>query len=206
MQDLLSSGSEAGLRTARPNAAHKAVAEMERLGHVHCVVTQNVDGLHQEAGSERVVEVHGTMATCSCIETGQQVEQQEVLQQWSKFVQENPEKTIQNDRWVPHHPETGGILKANVTFFGEALPTGAFSQAAQEVLASSVVLVIGTSLNVMPAGLLPSMMKLRLGNVIIVNFDTSGIDGASLHIRGKAGEVVPEILTELKRLMITTLQ
>ena len=173
---------------------------MERLGYVHCVVTQNVDGLHQEAGSQQLVEVHGTMATCSCLETGRQVQQGEVLRQWSKFLKENPDKTVQNDKWVPHHPESGGVLKADVTFFGEALPTGAFSHAASEVLSSSVVLVIGTSLNVMPAGLLPSLMKLRLGTVIVINYDTSGEGDASLHIRGKAGEVVPQLLEELKKL------
>merc|ERR1712151_995433 len=96
--------------------------------------------------------------------------------------------------------ETGGVLKADVTFFGEALPTGDFWNSAKEVLSSSVVLVIGTSLNVMPAGVIPSLIKLRLGRVIIVNYDRSGADGASLYVQGKAGEVMPHILEELQQL------
>merc|ERR1712228_5859 len=101
---------------------------------------------------------------------------------------------------VPRHPQTGGVLKADVTFFGEALPTGAFWNSAKEVLSSSVVLVIGTSLNVMPAGVIPSLIELRLGKVIIVNYDKSGAEGASLYVQGKAGEVIPELLEHLKKL------
>merc|ERR1712217_212710 len=175
-------------------------AEMEKLGRVRCVVTQNVDGLHQEAGSKNVIEVHGTMATCSCIKTGSQVPQSEVIQQWGDFVRANPGASLESDRWVPRHPETGGVLKADVTFFGEALPTGAFWNSAKEVLSSSVVLVIGTSLNVMPAGVIPSLIKLRLGRVIIVNYDRSGADGASLYVQGKAGDVIPQILEQVKAL------
>lgn len=193
------------LRTAKPNAAHAAVAEMERLGWCHRVVTQNVDGLHQEAGSSGVVEVHGTMATCSCMSTGKQAGQDEVLRQWgehrrSQQQQHGRELGIAEDHWVPKHPETGGVLKSDVTFFGEALPTGAFWAGAKAVLASSTVLVVGTSLNVMPAGILPSLMRLRFGTVIVVNLDESGRGGASLHIQGAAGEVVPQILAELKLL------
>lgn len=206
-EELLDGGA---LRTARPNAAHAAVAEMESCGWVHRVVTQNVDGLHQEAGSKDVIEVHGTMATCSCVDTGKQVGQDEILKQWGEHRRAQQQQRqrqqhgstldLTEDRWVPKHPETGGVLKSDVTFFGEALPTGAFWAGAKAVLASSAVLVVGTSLHVMPAGILPSLMRFRLGTVIVVNLDESGADGASLHIQGAAGEVVPKILAELKLL------
>lgn len=188
-----------GLKEAEPNAAHKALVALEREGLLSTVITQNIDSLHQRAGSGSVIEIHGTMATASCIQTGQQVEQSEILRQWAKFKKENPDARIETDGWTPRHPQTNGVLKADVTMFGEALPTGALARSIRAVLGSSVCLVVGTGLNVFPAAVVPGRVKWRFGTLIVLNMDDSGASQADIFLRGAAGELLPRLAEKVIR-------
>lgn len=187
-----------GLKEAAPNAAHLALLELEEMGKLGTVITQNIDGLHQQAGNRNVIEIHGTIATATCINTGKQVPQSEILKQWVAYKDAHPTSDIATDRWVPHHSETGGVLKPDVTMFGEALPTGALSASWSAVLSSGVCLVVGTGLNVAPANLVPGAVKLRLGTLIVLNMDRSGADSAHIFLQGRAGEVLPRLVQAVK--------
>lgn len=187
-----------GLKEAEPNAAHRALVDLEQMGILRAVITQNIDGLHQRAGNTNVIEIHGTMATATCMETGKQVKQEEILRQWVLFKEQMPTAEIATDRWVPKHPETGGVLKPDVTMFGEALPTGALGASFSAVLSSPVCLVIGTGLNVFPANFVPGRVKLRFGTLIIANLDDSGAGSAHIFLQGKAGEVLPKLVEKVK--------
>eukprot|EP00929_Paragymnodinium_shiwhaense_P099725 TRINITY_DN61528_c0_g1_i1.p1 TRINITY_DN61528_c0_g1~~TRINITY_DN61528_c0_g1_i1.p1 ORF type:complete len:297 (-),score=39.77 TRINITY_DN61528_c0_g1_i1:249-1139(-) len=190
-----------GLKEAQPNAAHRALVDLEKLGLLHTVITQNIDSLHQHAGSGHVIEIHGTMATASCMASGKQVPQSEILRQWVEFRDANPDATIASDKWVPYHKETGGVLKPDVTMFGEALPTGALGASWKAVLACGVCLVVGTGLNVAPANLVPGMVKMRMGTLIVLNLDRSGAESAHIFLQGKAGEVLPRLAAAVQRKM-----
>lgn len=188
-----------GLKEAAPNAAHRALVDLETMGLLGTVITQNIDSLHQRAGSSRVIEIHGTMATASCMDSGRQVSQSEILRQWVSFRDANPGATIATDRWVPRHPETGGVLKPDVTMFGEALPAGALGASWRAVLWSRVCLVVGTGLNVIPASMVPGLVKWRYGTLIILNLDSSGAESADIFLQGRAGDVLPKLVDAVRQ-------
>lgn len=125
--------------TAKPNPAHTAMAEMERAGILRSVITQNIDGLHQAAGSRRVIELHGNLRHVVCLRCG------------SRF----PTRERVGSEGVPLC-DCGAPLKPDVVLFGEALPSTAFSEAVGEVESASLVLVVGTSCVVWPAAGLPT--------------------------------------------------
>lgn len=145
------------LRAAEPNPAHHAIAELGRRGFVSHVITQNVDGLHQAAGSERVIELHGTNATLSCLSCGRRYVRAEL-------------GDVPRDV-VPRCRDCGGVLKPDVTFFGEQLPNGALNRAEHAVRRASVLLVIGTSAEIQPASRLPTMAGQAGGQVWEINPD-----------------------------------
>eukprot|EP00933_Yihiella_yeosuensis_P053254 TRINITY_DN51445_c0_g1_i1.p1 TRINITY_DN51445_c0_g1~~TRINITY_DN51445_c0_g1_i1.p1 ORF type:complete len:156 (+),score=25.05 TRINITY_DN51445_c0_g1_i1:26-469(+) len=143
------------------------------------------------------------MATASCIKSGKQVPQSEILRQWVAFREGKDDSTmlsdIATDKWVPRHTETGGVLKPDVTMFGEALPTGALGASWKAVLSSSVCLVVGTGLNVVPANLVPGLVKWRWGKLIVLNLDHSGADSANIFLQGSAGEVLPRLVQAVRQ-------
>eukprot|EP00928_Gymnodinium_smaydae_P005935 TRINITY_DN12060_c0_g1_i2.p1 TRINITY_DN12060_c0_g1~~TRINITY_DN12060_c0_g1_i2.p1 ORF type:complete len:302 (+),score=55.36 TRINITY_DN12060_c0_g1_i2:173-1078(+) len=188
-----------GLREAAPNAGHVALAELEEMGILRTVITQNIDSLHQRAGSSKVIEIHGTMATASCMVSGRQVTQSEILRQWVAFRAQNPDANVATDKWVPRHPETNGVLKPDVTMFGEALPTGALGSSWAAVLGSPVCLVVGTGLDVAPANMVPGLVKWRFGTLIVLNLDRSGASGAHIFLQGRAGEVLPRLVAAVRQ-------
>ncbi|CAE7632598.1 cobB [Symbiodinium pilosum] len=194
-----------GLREAEPNAAHLALFELEQMGKLHTVITQNIDSLHQRAGSKNVIEIHGTMATATCMSSGKQVTQAEILRQWVAAREGKPDSSLRadiaTDKWVPRHVETGGVLKPDVTMFGEALPAGALGRSWTAVLSSPVCLVVGTGLNVMPANMVPGLVKWRWGTLIVLNLDHSGSSSADIFLQGRAGEVLPRLVEAVRQRM-----
>ena len=151
-------------RDARPNPAHIALAEMERIGRLRTVITQNIDSLHQQAGSRRVLEVHGHTRTATCMNCRGKVQAEPL---WSAIVDSKP---------PPACPWCAGQLKPDVILFGEPLPYDTISAAQQETLACDLMLVVGTSLEVMPAADLPLLAKRRGARTILVNGTPTALD------------------------------
>ena len=142
---------------APPNAAHTALAKLEGAGCVKSIITQNIDTLHQKAGSRTVIEMHGTMQTLTCTQCYHQVDATIYL---SGFV---------NTGEIPHCPECAGILKPDVILFGEQLPQAAWFKAQQEARKCDLMLVVGSSLEVLPVAGLPMQALDHGAHLIIIN-------------------------------------
>ncbi|WFO75087.1 NAD-dependent deacylase [Desulfurococcaceae archaeon MEX13E-LK6-19] len=169
---------------AKPNRAHIALAELEKMGLLKCVITQNVDGLHREAGSRCIVELHGSIRRVKCIECDY------------KSVVDKPPEEI-----PPKCPMCGGLLRPDVVWFGEPLPEDEWRKAVEHASRADTVLVIGTSGVVYPAAYIPYLVKENNGIVVEVNIDDTPITRiADYVLRGKAGEVLWSILEAVKAL------
>jgi len=170
---------------AKPNPGHYALAELEKLGVLKCVITQNVDGLHQLAGSKNVIEMHGSIRRVRCVSCGYR----EILRE--------PPKSI-----PPLCPRCGSLLRPDVVWFGEPIPREALEKAFRLAEEADVILVVGTSGKVMPAALIPHVVKSRGGLVIEVNVEESDITPiADIFIRSRASEALPKLVNEVKRLL-----
>jgi NAD-dependent deacetylase len=167
---------------AEPNAGHYALAGLEKAGRLVAVITQNTDGLHQDAGSERVIELHGSGRTVQCLDCGT-CESRADVQRRLDF-QMPPRCRVCG----------GGFLKPTVVLFGEPMPDGAVAEARGLALDADVMLVVGSSLVVFPAADIP-VVALRGGaTLIVVNAEPTPLDSlADVVIRGRSGEVLPEL-------------
>ena len=173
------------LTHAEPNAGHRALAELEHRGLVRAVVTQNIDGLHQRAGSRDVVEVHGSIRTASCLACGAGASLEEVV----RALRSNP---------APPCPECGEILKPDVVMFGELLPVDAIDRASALAREAGVLLVVGSTLEVYPVAALPEDTLAAGGALAIVNRGPTPYDRrAAVRIEGSAGETLREVAEAL---------
>ncbi len=173
----------------QPNPAHYAVAELEQLGKLDCIITQNVDGLHQKAGNseDRVIQLHGNMQWVKCLTCGDRHRFEEV------------EKWVENGAEDPQCVQCGGILKPEAIFFGEAMPVGETMEAEKRSRACDLCIVIGSSLVVYPAALMPQFALNSGAKVAIINEGETELDNAAhIRISGKAGEIMPEVLQRVK--------
>jgi NAD-dependent deacetylase len=175
------------LTEAEPNAAHRALAELERRELLAAVVTQNIDLLHGRAGSGDVIEVHGSIRTSTCPRCGRTYELAEVLRQ------------LAAGAGAPQCSDDGGVLKPDVVFFGELLPEGAMERATELARAAGLLLVVGSSLEVYPVAGLPLDTLSAGGLLAIVNRGPTPLDSrAALKLDGSAGELLEEVLAELR--------
>lgn len=142
---------------AQPNPAHTALAELEKAGHLRLIVTQNIDILHQKAGSQHVVEMHGTLATLTCTEC------------FKKSGSEDHLEAFAEHGTIPLCPKCGGILKPDVILFGEQLPQLAWMEAQREARQCDLMLVVGSSLEVLPVAGLPMQALDRGAHLVIIN-------------------------------------
>ena len=142
---------------AQPNPAHRALTELVKAGHLDSIITQNIDALHQKAGSQNVIEMHGTMQTLTCTQCYHQVEAEQCL---ASFV-DNGE--------IPLCPKCDQILKPDVILFGEQLPQTAWFKAQREARQCDLMLVAGSSLEVLPVAGLPMQALDRGAHLIIIN-------------------------------------
>lgn len=142
---------------AQPNAAHLALAELEKAGVPQTIVTQNIDMLHQKAGSKHVIEMHGTMRTLSCTQCYKQFESEDFVM---RFVA---------DGTIPHCLVCGGTLKPDVILFGEQLPQSAWFEAQRAARACDLMVVAGSSLEVLPVAGLPMQAIDRGAHLIVIN-------------------------------------
>ena len=170
------------LGSAEPNDGHRALAELEADGWVQAVVTQNIDRLHERAGSRTVVEVHGSIRTSSCLDCGTVVAFDEVVELLP----------------VPHCPNCARVLKPDVVMFGELLPAAAMELATQLAAEAGLMLVVGSSLEVYPVAGLPLETLAVGGALAIVNRGSTDLDArASVTIDGGAGETLRALVALL---------
>jgi NAD-dependent deacetylase len=166
--------------TYSPNPGHLALAELEAMGLLRHVITQNIDGLHRKAGSRNVTEIHGSLREIFCVRCGKEYCAPQV-----------PEGT-------PPLCDCGGVLKPNTVLFGEPLPAQAMETAWRQVGTCKVMLVIGTSAVVQPAASLPYVAKEHGAAVVEVNIERTFV-GADFFLEEKAGTALPEIVTQIKK-------
>lgn len=175
-----------------PNPAHEALADLERAGHLDAVVTQNTDGLHQQAGSDRVLEVHGSGERVECQACGAK-EMAEPVRRRVEAAVETGADGSDGDRGElpPTCPECGGVLKPDVVLFGEALPRVTFAEARHLAGESDVLLAAGSSLTVHPAA---SLAQETRGSLVVVNAEKTAADRRADHVlRGNVATLLPAI-------------
>jgi len=183
---------EGGLmEDADPNATHFAIVELEKMGKLLSIVTQNIDNLHQKAGSnpDLIRELHGNMQMLICLDCRQRYP-----------IGIMKERYADSDD-VPICEYCRGILKPDVVFFGEALPQKTLSRAMREAEECDVMLVIGSSLVVYPAAYVPAHAKQSGAHLVIINRGDTELDSlADVRIDAAAGETMTKILEKIKRL------
>jgi NAD-dependent deacetylase len=168
------------LTNAEPNKAHLALAELERRGLVSAIVTQNIDLLHTRAGSKDVVEVHGSIRTCSCPDCG-------------------AVHPLDLSMLPLPRCDCGVVLKPGVVFFGELLPQAAIDRAYELARSAALMLVVGSALEVYPVAELPLETLRSGGSLAIVNRGVTSLDAkAELRIDGSAGETLSAVLAAVK--------
>lgn len=171
---------------AEPNPAHLALAELERMGIVKALITQNIDQLHQKAGSTRVLELHGSVSSVTCSRCARRSASD---QMWRQFFA---------DGRVPLCPHCGGVLKPDVVLFGELLPQQVLLVAQREVERCDVLLVAGSSLEVYPAAELPSRALRNGATIIVVNYEPTYIDSsARVVLHQDVAQALPAIVRRI---------
>jgi NAD-dependent deacetylase len=174
------------LSRVSPNPAHKAISQLEEMGYIHCLITQNIDNLHQRAGSKKVIEVHGTLRKAICRRCGKIISSELLIQK----MDESKEK-------VPYC-ECGGVFKPNVVLFGEMLPN--LDNAIYESKRADLILTVGSSLQVSPANMLPQYCLNRGGKLVIVNFMSTHLDYlAEAVINEDVCDFLPAVVEVLKK-------
>jgi len=175
---------------SEPNSGHKALKTLEGLVGDFSLITQNIDGLHQRAGSRNVIELHGNIMENYCIKCNQQYSPQE----FDEIYQHNPE----------HIPRCycGGLIRPNVVWFGEQLPVECIENAYQAAIKSDIFLVIGTSAHVAPASDLPRLAKQNGSYLIEINPNKTAISHiVDLRLEGPSGVILPLLVDDFKEIM-----
>jgi NAD-dependent deacetylase len=171
---------------ALPNPAHQALSMLEKAGYFHSIITQNIDGLHQRAGSEQVFEVHGSLQSLTCISCFQKYAADNYI---SRYIELNE---------APHCPSCGHILKPDVILFEEQLPQQTWLDARQACRNCSIILVAGSSLEVTPVATLPLEALDNNAKLIIINQLPTYLDPrAEVLINGDLAEILPKISAEV---------
>ena len=171
--------------TARPNAGHAAIVELERRGKLHALITQNIDGLHQKAGNspERVIEVHGTVHTVVCLSCG-----------WKGPMQATLDR-VRSGESDPPCGHCGGILKSDTISFGQALAPAVIDRAMQCAAEADLLLSIGTSLQVYPIAGAFDLARAAGAKTVIMNAQPTPFDDiADAVLRDSIGETLPRIV------------
>jgi NAD-dependent deacetylase len=169
---------------AEPNAGHRALAELERAGRLHALITQNIDGLHQKAGNspEKVIEVHGTVHECLCMSCGNRGPLRTVLER------------VRAGEADPACMDCGGILKSATISFGQQLVPEVIERAMQAAAEADLLFAIGSTLQVYPVASAVPRAKAAGARVVIVNAEPTRFDEvADIVIQENIGEVLPAV-------------
>ena len=171
------------LGAARPNPGHEAFVRLERLGILRATITQNVDDLHRQAGSEHLLEIHGNATLIRCVECVARFEQADV----------------DTTTLPPACPRCGGILKSDTVSFGEPIPPDVLARCQEESEQADCCLVAGTSATVYPAAHFPVAVRERGGALIEVNPHETEISGmCAVSLRAPSGEVLPRVVERIE--------
>ncbi len=171
------------IKKAKPNAAHNALATLEKQGKIYRVITQNIDGLHQMAGSSNVIELHGTTRKINCLSCNKIFSMDEVY------------KKLEHE--LPPRCSCGGNLKPDTVLFGESLPQHALDQATLAANLCDMFLVLGSSLVVYPAAQLPIIAKENGAKLVIINIDPTPMDDvADLVFHESASKVLIKVISK----------
>jgi len=174
---------------AEPNPAHHAVAALYRLGKLDCVITQNIDNLHQKAGvpDDIVFELHGNMQWAICLQCGRRYPLDEI------------KPRLDRGEETPDCEDCRGMLKPDIVMFGEQLPVKVLEEASRRAMASDLCIVIGSTLVVYPAAYMPIYAVESGAKLIIINLSSTPMDHqAAVLIRAKAGEAMSKIAQKVK--------
>lgn len=177
------------MKRAQPNLAHLAIAEMERLEKLDCVITQNIDDLHARAGNseEKVIQLHGTAMFVSCLSCHKRYDRDEI------------QERIRKGQRAPRCDDCGGVLKPATISFGQAMPEKETSEAYHRSSNCDLFIVIGSSLVVQPAASMPMLAKTNGAKLVIINRDPTPYDHtADLVIHGLAGPTMASVLRKVK--------
>ncbi len=168
---------------AKPNLAHLGMGELEDMGCLHCIITQNIDNLHQAGGSKNVIEYHGNSSTFSCIWCGRKYP-----------------ATEKRDENIPRC-ECREILKPDVIFFGEAIPDKAMNRSFELASSAAALLVVGTSAVVSPVNTIPSIAKHNGAKIIEINKERTHLTDTvtDIFFQGNAGDIVSQLVMAAKR-------
>ena len=192
-QEKMSEFSKA-IEEAQPNPGHLALADMEREGILKHIITQNIDNLHQLAGSAAITEIHGNRTKQRCIECSRR---------WPR--EEFPSTSLRaglSGEVPPRCPDCGGLVKNDTVMFGEPIPQDALESCYREAQQADAVLLIGTSAVVYPAAEFPAIVYRRGGRLIEVNpQETPLSDACAAVLRAPSGEALPELLERARRLV-----
>lgn len=192
-----------GIRAARPNPGHHALVDLERMGYLRAVITQNIDNLHREAGNSRVFEMHGNIYRFRCLECGKKkiMERDKFFETFEKFISKM--KRFSFEEMGSHFPTCpcGGNTRLDAVAFGE--PVQDLNEAMTEAGACDLMLVLGTSGVVYPAASLPGIAKSRGALLVEINPRESALsDQCDLFLEGNTGEILPLIVLSLKEIMV----
>lgn len=172
---------------AEPNPAHFALAELEEMGVLKGIITQNIDGLHQRAGSKVVYEVHGHLRQATCMRCFGSLPAQPLIH---AFLDQGQ---------IPRCESCGGVMKPDIILYGEQLPFEAMIAAQWTARNSDVMIVAGSSLEVAPAGDIPQLAVERNGKLIIVNLGPTHLDHvADIVIRANVADMLPRLVTAVR--------
>jgi len=174
---------------AQPNLAHYAIAELDRLGKLDCVITQNVDNLHHKAGvpAEKIFELHGNVQWAVCLSCGR------------RYPFEQIKARLEGGEEIPECEACQGMLKPDAVLFGEALPQDVLEEASQRSSDCDLFIVVGSTLVVYPAAYMPIYAVRGGAKLIIVNLSDTPMDAqAAVLIRAKAGEAMSQIVDRVK--------
>jgi NAD-dependent deacetylase len=178
------------IKKAQPNQAHLAIAELEKLGKLDCVITQNIDGLHFKAGNseEKVIQLHGTAIFVSCLSCKKRYDRDEI------------QKRISEGQKAPRCNDCGGLLKPATISFGQSMPEKETEEAYHRSSLCDLFIVVGSSLVVQPAASMPLVAKRNGAKLVIINRDPTPFDDmADLVVHGEAGSSMKSILDHVKQ-------
>lgn len=174
------------LSRAKPNAGHRALAELERIGHLPFLITQNVDDLHRQAGTLGLAEIHGNYRLLRCVDCVARFDPEEI--------------PVDPERLPPHCPRCGGLVKGDTVQFGEPIPPDVLARCTDEVERSDCMLVVGTSATVFPAAGFPLDVVRRRGTLIEVNPEPTELTPvSSVALHGPGGAVLERLLDHVGR-------